>query len=402
MKRTCFLLLILLCIFHHAFSSHSNTPSASAAKVPVINLSGNGYERGFQHGKQLKAPIAEVYAKWKASIQKDTNKDPDAVIKDFLSTSKYQAAIEQWTPDLWREIEGMAAGSGQKLDDVLAFQLIDEYWGYLDRLKNGSVDKDHCSAVGVAATKDHPAYVAQNIDIDTYMHGYQTLLHIAGSANTPEQYIMTCAGFIGFAGMNKQVAVVINALTDLNNSIDGLPVTFVTRGLLAQKTGREALNFVKSVKHATGQNYLIGTNNEVINYEASANEVVPYYPLSNKNLVYHTNHSIANHDVKPWMQEYHQRVLSGTGAKTNSQTRYAALEKRLSTQTTQPSQDLIKTTLRSKDSERFPVCVSYNKDAAAFTFSSVLFTLGANPSAQVTYGSPDQSEYEVHLFTKKK
>ncbi|WP_299823403.1 C45 family peptidase [uncultured Pontibacter sp.] len=394
MKKT-LLLLLLVCLLVHPSMAIPRQP----AQVPVLTLSGSGYERGLQHGHQLKKQIAEVYRKWKESIHKDTGKDPDTVIADFLSTSNYQQAIQQWTPDLWQEVQGMAVGSGQKIDDVLAFQLIDEYWGYLDRLENGSVDKDHCSAVGVAATASHPTFIAQNIDIDTYMHGYQVLLHFASMETGVEQYIMTCAGFIGFAGMNNNgVAVVINALTDLNNSTDGLPVTFVTRGILQQQSAQQALDFIKRVPHATGQNYLIGTETEVVNFEASANQVVPFYPVETKSLVYHTNHSLANHDVKPWMQEYHQRMQAGTSPKTNSQTRYETLARRLGASSTELTSELVKGTLRSKDHERFPVCVSYDPKAVAFTFSSVLFTLGRNPSVEVTYGAPDQASYKAHSF----
>ncbi|WP_439879590.1 C45 family autoproteolytic acyltransferase/hydrolase [Pontibacter sp. MBLB2868] len=394
MKKTVLFLLLVCVLAYQATATPKPKP-----QVPELVLCGNSYERGFQHGFQLKGQIAEVYRKWKESIRKDTGKNPDAVIADFLASSQYQKAIQQSTPQLWQEVQGMAVGSGQKIDDVLAFQLIDEYWGYLDRLENGSVDKSHCSAVGVAATQNSPTFVAQNIDIDTYMQGYQVLLHIVSAEDDMEQFVMSCAGFIGFAGMNsKGVAVVINALTDLNNSVNGLPVTFVTRGILQQKSGEQAVSFVQSITHATGQNYLIGTETEVINYEASANQVVPFYPTENKGVVYHTNHSLGNHDVKPWMQDYHQRMLSGTGMQTNSQTRYATLDKRLSTPGMSLTPDLVKNTLRSKDHERFPVCVAYDPKKAAFTFSSVLFTLGAKPSVQVTHGSPDQSDYQQHFF----
>ncbi|MDX5483232.1 MAG: C45 family autoproteolytic acyltransferase/hydrolase [Hymenobacteraceae bacterium] len=394
MKKIILFVLLMCMLVQQATAFAKPKP-----QVPVLTLSGTSYERGFQHGYQLKNQIAEVYRKWKENIRKDTGKDPDAVIADFLMGSQYQKAIQEATPQLWQEIQGISVGSGQKIDDVLAFQLIDEYWGYLDRLKNGSVDKDHCSAVGVAATTGQPTFVAQNIDIDTYMQGYQVLLHIVSKEDNIEQFVMSCAGFIGFAGMNsKGVAVVINALTDLNNAVTGLPVTFVTRGILQQPSGEQALAFVRSIPHATGQNYLIGTETEVVNVEASANQVVPFYPTPNKGLVYHTNHSLANHDVKPWMQEYHQRMLAGTGTQTNSQTRYAALERRLAAPGMHLSPELIKTTLRSKDHERFPVCVAYDPKAVAFTFSSVVFTLGPRPSVQVTHGSPDQSDYQQHYF----
>ncbi|WP_205503216.1 C45 family autoproteolytic acyltransferase/hydolase [Rufibacter psychrotolerans] len=401
MKQKFLLLLTLLSFFLQPAWARSN--AGKVPRVPVVELKGSAYERGLQHGQQLRQPIAEVYQKWKASVRLETNRHPDSVIAHFLSTSNYKAAIQQWTPELWQEIEGMAAGSGQKLDDVFAFQLIDEYWGYLDRLKHGSVDKDHCSAVGVAAHTGQPTYIAQNVDIDTFMHGYQVLLHINQTPTTPEQYILTCAGFIGFVGMNNQgVGVVINALTDLRNRVDGLPVTFVTRGLLSKKSGKEALAFLQTVPHATGQNYILGTETAVHNLEASANQVVPFFPAEDKKLVYHTNHALANHDVKPWMQQYHQRMLTGTGPKTNSQTRFAALEQRLKLAQQPLSPALVKATLRSKDHDKFPVCVTYNKDAAGFTFSSVLFTFGKKPSVQVTHGSPDQSEYQEHFFTAKK
>ena len=367
--------------------------------VPVLHLKGKPYDRGFTHGSLKRKEINEVYKKWKQSIQKDSGKDADEVIKDFLKTSDYKKAIEKWTPEIFEEIKGIAAGSKQTLDDVFAFQMIDEYWGYLDRLKHHSIDKDHCSAIGVAKSTSHPTIVAQNIDIDNFMNGYQVLLHIEEDNNSPEQYIMSCAGFIGFAGMNKNVAVVINALTDLNNSVSGLPVTFVTRGILQKKSGKEALEFLNKVNHATGQNYLIGTEDKVYTFEASANQVVQFDPYNDK-LVYHTNHSLINNDIKPWMVEYHRRILSGLGKKTNSQTRLASLESQLSKAGEDINAEKIKEILRSKENAVFPICVSYKEGGVAFTFSSVVFNLGKIPFAEVTYGAPDQSEFQKHFFNK--
>ncbi|MCK0115271.1 C45 family autoproteolytic acyltransferase/hydolase [Gelidibacter sp. F63206] len=369
-------------------------------KVPVITLSGTPFERGYNHGEKLKKPIAEVFQLWKQSIHKDTKRHPDSVISHFLKTTNYKKAISEWTPQIWEEIEGLAAGSGQSLDDVFAFQMIDEYWGYLDRLQNNSVDKDHCSAIGVAKNGSHPTMVAQNIDIDNFMNGYQVLFHIPENDDTPEQYIMSCAGFIGFAGMNnKGLAVVINALTDLKNATTGLPVTFVTRGLLQKLNSEDALSFVQNVKHATGQNYLIGTNDQVYSFEASANQVVQFNPHQNQ-LVYHTNHSLDNHDIKPWMEDYHKRILSGVGKQTNSQTRLKSLESQLALKNKDLGAETLKDILRSKENPQFPICVNFRDDGVAFTFSSVVFTLGENSTAEVTYGSPDRAMYHKHHFNK--
>lgn len=392
--------IFLLIIWLTSWLLNASPYQQLEGKLPVVKLSGTPYQRGYTHGRELKKPISEVYKIWKQQIEKDTKKDPDSVIADFLRTSDYRVAIKIWTPQIWEEIEGLAAGSGQSITDVFAFQLIDEYWGYLDRLRNNSIDKHHCTAVGVAKNGATPTIIGQNIDIDNFMNGYQVLLHIKEGKGIPEQYIMSCAGFIGFAGMNnKGVAVVINALTDLNNSTSGLPVTFVTRGILGKSSGEEALDFVGKIKHATGQNYLIGTNDKVYSFESSANQTIQFNPQQNK-LVYHTNHSLSNHDIKPWMEEYHKRILSGEGKQTNSQTRLKSAASQLTSHRNNLGSEEIKSILRSKENEQFPICVNYREDGVAFTFSSVVFTLGDRPSAEVTYGSPDLAQYQKFNLKK--
>ncbi|HEY1023704.1 MAG TPA: C45 family peptidase [Sphingobacteriaceae bacterium] len=383
------------------FCSLTATPQAmSQREVPVIELSGTPYERGLQHGRQLKKEIAEVYGKWKESIRKETGISADSVIADFLATTNFTPAIKKWTPDVLDEVRGIADGSGQNYHDVFAFQLIDEYWGYLDRKKYAG-GMEHCSAMGVAGNSKRPGYVAQNIDLDTWMHGYQVLLHIKGSRSVPEQYHMSCAGSLGLAGMNgNRIGVVVNALTDLQASVDGLPVAYIIRGMVGRKNGNEALSFLKSVKHASGQNYIIGVRDSVFDFEASANQVVRFTPTGNAEVVYHTNHALVNHDVKPWFKQYHDRILAGKAVKNSTLTRYDAVAQMYSS-ADDPSVGLAKVTLRSKGSDRYPVCITYDAAKGAFTFSSVVFELGENPSVEVTFGSPDESDYQKHVFKSK-
>jgi isopenicillin-N N-acyltransferase-like protein len=364
--------------------------------VPVIHLSGKPFERGEQHGKQLKAQIAEVYQKWKSSLS--TDKDPDTIIKDFLASTRFSAAIAKWAPDTYEELRGIAVGSGQSLDDVLAFNLIDEYWAYLDREKNGNAEKSKCTALGVAKSGTQATVIAQNVDIDNYLHGYQVLLHIQGGRHTPEQYIMSAAGFLGFAGMNKKVSLVINALTDVNSSVYGLPVTFVTREILNKNSADEALAFVQEVQHATGQNYLIGTENKVYTFEASAHTVKEFNPHK-RQWVYHTNHSLVNEDIKPWRVNLRNAMLDGS-RKTNSGTRLGSVQTFLDRYQHTLTADNIKDILSSKVDPIFPICVPYREGGSAFTFSSVVFTLGKSPSAEVTYGEPDKNAYQKHVFGK--
>ncbi len=390
-------ILLLLCLSGLSLIGYSQ--EGTSKEVPVIHLKGTPYMRGVQHGRMLKAEIAAVYAKWKTNIRKDTGSDPDSVIADFLRTTDFTPAIRKWTPEILDEVRGIADGSGQSYPDVFAFQLIDEYWGYLDRKEHGGAEgKEHCSAMGVAGNHRRPGYVAQNIDLDTWMHGYQVLLHIEGTKDTPEQYHMSCAGSLGLAGVNgNRIGVVVNALTDLQNAVDGLPVAYVLRGILGSRTGADALGFLQKVKHASGQNYVIGVRDSVYDFEASANRIVRFMPLKSPEVVFHTNHALVNHDVKPWFREYHEQILAGPVKKNSTLTRFDAVSSRYSN-AADLTVDLAKSTLRSRDSDKYPVCIAYDASRSAFTFSSVVFTLGPKPVVEITAGSPDQSEYQKHYF----
>ena len=158
----------------------------------MIELRGTGYERGLQHGEKLKSEIGEIFTKWKTDIELTTKRNADSVIAEFMHATNFESAIKKWTPEIFEEVKGIAGIVGQKFIDVFTFQLVDEFWVYLDRLSNSKAD--HCSGIGVSATKNHPAFIAQNMDLQNYMNGYQKLLHIIGTGSEPEQYILTCAG----------------------------------------------------------------------------------------------------------------------------------------------------------------------------------------------------------------
>lgn len=374
-------------------------PAPEANRViPVLELNGNPYDRGFQHGSQLKLEIAGVYAKWKSNIRRASSGDPDSVLKAFLQATNFLPATEKYAPGVAEELKGIAAGSGQTFEDVFAFQLVDEFWVYLDKQFNTA--NEHCSGIGVAATGNHPAYIAQNMDLESYMEGYQVILHIPGTTNEPEQYILSCDGLVALGGMNEYgIGLCLNTLMELQASTDGLPVAFIIRAVLAKKEGNEALEFLKTVKHASGQNYILGIVDSVYDFEASSGQVVRYLPrMGETSIVYHTNHAIANHDVKKWYKKYHEKVLSGDAGNGNSEIRFASLQQRLQTPPSGISTEIIKATLRSKDNVLNPVCRPYRETSGGFTFSSVLFTLGGKRSVQFTYGSPDQSEYHEYFF----
>jgi len=399
--RSALLLLLLLPVLScrdHAASQtqitaalNAETP-APARKLRVIDLSGSGYELGLQHGRMLKGEIAEIVSRWKANTTQELGRDADSVLSEFFEYARFDAAIQQYAPELYEEVRGIADGSGQAFKEIYVLNLMDEFWVYIDNLEN-----HHCSNVGVPARDGRPGYVAQNMDIETYTDGFQTLMRLEATAERPEQLILTHPGLIALNGLNATgVGLVMNTIMQLRSAPDGLPVAFFVRKILDNTEESEALKFVQEVPHASGQNYILGIRGKVWNFEASANQVVRFDPQNPNGTVYHTNHPIVNTDLKPWYAIYNPANETETLPKgSNSYLRLAALEKRMA-----PGVEItdatIMETLRSKDDPDNPVC--RNPVNGGFTFASVIMTLSTPPVLQITAGPPDGSEYATYSF----
>ncbi len=393
MKRFLFFAFFLL-LFVTSFCQ----PNLNKRQLKIITVSGNGYQRGFQHGQQMKKEIGELMVLWKKDLEQNVHMPADTFIHNFMATTDFIPSIKKYTPEVLDEVKGIAKGADQSFNDMLAFQLVDEYWVYADKLSNDTIHH-HCSAIGVPAMNGRPAYVSQNMDLDAWMDGYQIILHIQRHGNTPEQYILSCAGLVALNGMNENgVGVCVNTLMQLQAGSDGLPVAFFIRGLLEKKNNKEVLQFIQKTKHASGQNYTIGVGDSVYDFEASAHKVIRLYPDAT-GIVYHTNHPVVNNDVKPWYQNYYQKYLAGATQNMNSEIRFATLKRRAK-ESNDKNDMFIKATLRSKDDNNNPVCRTHLPSKHGFTFGSIILTLSDKLLMQVTAGPPDESEYQTFSFNK--
>jgi predicted choloylglycine hydrolase len=364
--------------------------------LKVLDLSGSPYERGLEHGRRLRTEIGKVVDLWKEDLGRQGKGDPDRLIKRFLAETNFVPAIQKWTPDLLEEVRGIADGAGLPFETMFAFQLVDEMWVYLDQPTAG-----HCSSMGVAKSGAHPAYVAQNMDLEAFRDGFQVVLHIAANRSLPEQFVFTCAGLIAANGVNnRSIAIACNTLLQLGASRDGLPVAFVVRGVLAKTSPEDAVKFMRGVKHASGQNYILGAGDQVFDFEASASKVVEFRPAVDGSIVYHTNHPLANDDLKPWHLAMKQvaSLLPDGKIQGDSETRLASVQKRIREPASAIDAGVIKETLRSRDSDVHPVCRSRREGDPVFTFGATIMTLSDTPSLEVTMGPPDANRFVLLKF----
>jgi len=366
-------------------------PAEKAAEFEALVLEGSPYDRGFVHGETLKDEIGEIVGLWKADISKRSGMDADSFIEKFLSDTDFITAIKKWTPALLEEVRGISDGCGIDYNTMLAFQLVDEVWLYL-----GEISSDSCSAIGMGKKGSRPSYVAQNLDLENFRNGFQVLLHIKHEDSDLECFVFTCAGFIVTNGMNnKSIGVCVNAVMQLNYAREGLPVAFVIRGLLEKTSFEDAVEFVKSVKHASGQNYVIGGPEGVHSFEASSTKVIEYTPDSHA--VYHTNHPLVNDDYNEKYKKFLEETKGAEESYPNSVVRLQSLDARLK-DLEEIDVDIIKAALSSKDSAKDPVCRSYDTSIPVFTFGCIIMVLSENPELHVAPGPPDVTPFQIFRF----
>ncbi len=365
-------------------------------KIEIIEISGTPYERGRKYGEIAKNRIQKAIKDWKIYIHRNYLRNPEDCLKDFLNYADFQGAIDKWAPGMLEEVRGIADGAEIDFETMYALQLGDEemVYGFKEcKWKKDVETGKNCSALGIFGQKGLPSYLAQNIDIPAWSRGHQIFLKI--DYGEFQVMMLTIAGMVACTGINSWgLGVCVNTLFDLDHRSDGVPVAFAIRRVLEMESFAKAANILKSIKHASGQNYIIGDASEIGAFECSAEKVARYIPDSDMSRVFHTNHPFVNNDID-FFEKYqsHQSASFQVEGPNNSEIRYEALERRLGKHHDTISIDDIKETLRSHDDPHNPICVDV---PTVLTFGSVIYELIERPKLHVTAGAPCKSKYQVY------
>jgi hypothetical protein len=351
----------------------------------VLVLEGAPYERGFEHGQALKKEIHELVKLWKADIVRSYKMDANTFITKFLKRTNFQKAIKRWTPELLEEVKGIAEGSGIDFPTVFAFQLIDEMW-----VLGRDVQSEHCTTIGVKKTDKNPSVVAQNLDIPRFYHGYQTLLHIKDSKTNWEALIFTIPGLIAANGLNNHsVAVVVNAVQQLENSRDGLPVAFVIRGILQEKTYEGAVQFIHTIKHGAPQNYMIGGPDNVGSFECSTTKAKRFTPFKGASFTYHTNHPLKNLSYSKRFLDYLKSRNTQPQDYEYNCPRFKSLQKILNDNSVKIGIKKLKKIFSDRET-------IINNGG---TYGCTIMVLSENPELHISPGRPDEEPFVVFKFS---
>jgi len=359
----------------------------ATSDIKVLDLTGTPWEQGKIHGRTLKSMILKAIEVWKDNLQKFTGMNPGKYIERFMEETSLVAAAEKWTPHLLEEMKGIADGTEVDFNTIFAWQCADEEWWYRKPFEKPRVER--CSALGCFKEGNDPTLIAQNMDTPNFYDCFQILLRIKHQASSLESFVFTVAGVIGLNGMNNRpLSICCNTLLDLNHSADGLPVAFIVRSVLEQPTLEKAVEFIQKIKHASGQNYMMGDAEKIVDFECSANKVCQYVPYEGSHRIYHTNHALVNDDNVP---------LSGDSTrKSTTRARFSFLEGELRN----PLKGItVETTKSILSSHEGPVCVhNTHQPGGGCTLGSLIMLLSTSPELHLAPGPPCSKEYKTFKF----
>jgi isopenicillin-N N-acyltransferase-like protein len=245
---------------------------------PLIEVSGDAYQLGYQHGKQA-ATLVHRYLLW---IQKLTRK-PLPELR--VNAARFLPFIESLSPAYVSEIIGLADGAGISFEEALLCQA---------RAEASHTWEGGCTAFALTrkATADGHTLAGQNQDLETEYSDVAILLKVIPTDGRPRALMFTFAGQLGYSGMNEfGVATFTNSLYNFRWK-PGLPFYPLKRVMLEKRTAKECVELMRAQRTCSAANLVICDAQGNISDLECRPEGAEVFLGRNESEILHTNHYI--------------------------------------------------------------------------------------------------------------
>ncbi len=353
-------------------------------QFPLIELKGDAFERGRQHGEQTVDLIqANLEGYWRL-FEYRAGLGRAAVLEQ---ARQYLGPIEAYAPHLMDEIRGISQGAGVSLDEVLALNCRTEI------LSMGTIPAcGECTAVFVApeASANGHTLVAQNWDWANALRGGMVSLRVE-QPGWPTVLTLTEAGMVGKIGFNSAgMGVMTNFLRHEHRRV-GVPFHVMLREALnASRLGQAVSAIYRDVRADSGNYLLAHADGEAIDLEATPSDVGFLYPQDG--LLVHTNHF-----VTPRLQAGDV----GIAPSEHTLLRYGRVVHVLRAQVGRITVETLKNLFRDHFNRPYSICrhpaPGLSEIERGATLASVIVDLSAG-EMYVTAGEPCKTKYQkIHI-----
>ena len=350
---------------------------------PVIDIEGDAHACGVQHGQQAADRVARTIDFYLGVFGKHSKLSLQEVrerARGFL------AEIEAIDGAIVEELEGIAEGARQQLEDIVAVNCRTELMYGSAR---GNRAATECTTIiALPEATGSGVVIGKNWDWRSPALDSVVVLRIR-QRGKPAQSLIVEAGMVGRDGMNEHGIVVCGNM--LTSSADkgkvGVPIPILRRRILNSAHYYEAIDVLcKSARGASG-NYVLAHRDGVgIDFETTPEAVYPMYPV--RGLLTHSNH----------FQSPVAQAL-GVGNSFNGDSLYRDFRAR---QLLEPKIGAITvgdvmSTLRDEFGSPRAICRApheYPGQGSTMTIASLVFDM-SNEVMHVAAGQPNRSEYRA-------
>lgn len=204
-------------------------------EIAHVELNGNPYEMGVQHGQQIADLIRQIVEHYGAHGAAE----PDLQ----AALHAIEGALQARDPGLLEEMRGIAKGAGLSYEDILCLNA-----GYDARGDLLYAWPQQCTAIGLPSTPDGPL-VAKTDDVGLEERHFETCFHARPKAGIPYLYYAFAGSVWNQGGINGAgLAVAMTGLRPAGKrEREGIPsLIFLRMVLAACATVEEALAFTRA------------------------------------------------------------------------------------------------------------------------------------------------------------
>lgn len=227
------------------------------AMFPIVEVSGNAFERGRMHGERARSRVELSLANYARLFAFNGMAWEEAQRR----SAGYRDLIGSFDPDLLDEMEGIARGAGRPFSEILALNARTEI---LPPSFLTGTDAGECTAIAVcpSASSSSGTLLAQNWDWVGSQRVALILLRVRDGSDpgaAPACLTLTEAGMLAKIGFNScGVGVCLNILRSVfDGAHAGVPVHVLLRALLKRTSVRDAVEFSSKLSFGGSSNILM-------------------------------------------------------------------------------------------------------------------------------------------------
>lgn len=219
------------------------------AILPFIHAQGSWGEIGRQVGQMFQPAIERHLEAWTRHVVAETGCARGAV---EAVAAPYARPIQEHTPFLWEELDGMARGSGIPISRLLILQARAEV------MRSNRRPLPECTTFAVTGRRAGGAtLIGQNVDLVPFVAEFGVIIRQMPKG-FPATLLYTSAGLLGHNGINEAgVGVTANFIDDPAGWGDGLPRYLLSRLALREESAEAARAAMMAPPRAASRNLLL-------------------------------------------------------------------------------------------------------------------------------------------------